>query len=112
MLENGKKAYDHICNAQPLENPQYSDDERAKFNIEFSKLIPEIIENWNKLLKPVKAACFMYTLIENAKLNGLVPYEYLRCLFEQVADLDENSNWSKLLPWSIKITPWKDLGQW
>ena len=24
-----------------------------------------------------------YTLIENAKLNGLVPYDYLRCLFEQ-----------------------------
>ncbi|MDY5122433.1 MAG: hypothetical protein SPE59_01350 [Treponema sp.] len=47
--ENGKKAYDHICNAQPLEHPQYSDDERAEFNIKFSKLIPEIIENWNKL---------------------------------------------------------------
>jgi hypothetical protein len=54
----------------------------------------------------------MYTLIENAKLNGLVPYEYLRCFFEQAADHDENSDWSKLLPWSIKITPWKDLGQW
>ena len=53
--ENGKKAYDHICNAQPLETPQYSDDERAEFNIEFSKLIPEIIENWSKLLEPVKA---------------------------------------------------------
>lgn len=52
--ESGKKAYEHICNAQPLENPQYSDDEREEFNIEFSKLIPEIIENWNKLLEPVK----------------------------------------------------------
>ena len=48
----------------------------------------------------------------DAKLNGLVPYEYLRCLFDQAADLDENSDWSKLLPWSIKITPGKDLGQW
>ena len=46
------------------------------------------------------------------KTRGLVPYDYLRCLFEQVADLDENSDWSKLLPWNIKITPWKDLGQW
>ena len=54
----------------------------------------------------------MYTLIENAKLSGLVPYDYLRCLFEQAADFDENSDWSKLLPWNIKITPWKDLGQW
>lgn len=55
-----------------------------------------------------RSSCFMYTLIENAKLSGLVPYDYLRCLFEQAADLDENSDWSKLLPWNIKITPWKD----
>lgn len=59
-----------------------------------------------------RSSCFMYTLIENAKLNGLVPYDYLRCLFEQAVDYDENSDWSKLLPWNIKITPWKDLGQW
>ena len=52
-----------------------------------------------------RSSCFMYTLIENAKLRGLVPYDYLRCLFEQAADLDENSDWSKLLPWNIKITP-------
>lgn len=51
-------------------------------------------------------------LAENANLSGLVPYDYLRCLFEQAPDLDENSDWSKLLPWNIKITPWKDLGQW
>lgn len=59
-----------------------------------------------------RSSCFMYTLIENAKLSGLVPYDYLRCLFEQAVDFDENSDWSKLLPWNIKITPWKDLGQW
>ena len=59
-----------------------------------------------------RSSCFMYTLIENAKLNGLVPYEYLRCLFEQAAGYDENSDWSKLLPWNIELTPWKDLGQW
>lgn len=52
--ENGEKAYNHICNAKPLEAPQYSDDERKEFNIEFSKLVPEIIENWNKLLEPVQ----------------------------------------------------------
>lgn len=59
-----------------------------------------------------RSSCFMYTLSENAKLNGLVPYDYLRCLFEQAVDYDKNSDWSKLLPWNIKITSWKDLGQW
>ena len=52
--ESGNKAYDHICSAQPLKNPQYTEEERAEFNNEFSKLIPDIIENWNKLLEPVE----------------------------------------------------------
>ena len=68
--------------------------------------------NASEFINGFSGYCFMYTLIENAKLSGLVPYDYLRCLFEQAADLDENSDWSKLLPWNIKITPWKDLGQW
>ena len=52
--ESGKKAYEHICNAHPLETPQYTDEERKEFNIEFSKLIPEIVKNWNHLLETAK----------------------------------------------------------
>lgn len=52
--ENGKKAYEHICNARPAKTPQYTEEERKEFNVEFSKFIPEIIENWDKVLEPAK----------------------------------------------------------
>lgn len=44
---SGKKAYERICNAKPLKKPQYSSKEREEFNSKFSKLIPEIVANWN-----------------------------------------------------------------
>ncbi|MGN1267328.1 MAG: IS66 family transposase, partial [Dorea sp.] len=30
-----------------------------------------------------ESSCFLFTLIENAKLYKLDPYEYLRCIFDQ-----------------------------
>ena len=52
--ESGKKAYEHICNAHSSKTLQYTDKERKEFNVEFSKIIPEIIKNWDKVLKPAE----------------------------------------------------------
>ena len=30
--ENGKKAYEHICNARPAKTPQYTEEERKEFS--------------------------------------------------------------------------------
>jgi hypothetical protein len=54
----------------------------------------------------------MYTLIENAKLNKLVPYDYLRCLFERIPYACTDEDRKQLLPWNIKLTLFKDKGDW
>jgi len=43
----------------------------------------------------------MYTLIETAKQNGLVPFDYLMVLFKKAPYASSSSDWEKLLPWSI-----------
>ncbi len=45
--KSGKETYNRICNAKPLSSPQYSKKERNIFNKNFSKCIPDIINNWN-----------------------------------------------------------------
>jgi len=59
-----------------------------------------------------RASCFIYSLIENAKLCGLVPYDYLRCLFEKAPAARTDSDWEALLPWNIEITPFFEKGDW
>ena len=47
--DNGRLAYEKICNAKPLKSPQYTKSERDDFNSRFAAYIPEIKKNWNKL---------------------------------------------------------------
>lgn len=49
--------------------------------------------------KGAKSSAIIYSIIETAKENGLVPYEYLKYLFEQLPCTTSN-NLSTLLPWS------------
>ena len=39
----------------------------------------------------------MHTLIENAKLYKLVPYDYLRYLFEHIPYILTDEDWKQLL---------------
>ena len=59
-----------------------------------------------------ESSCFIFTLIETAKANGVNPGEYLRCLFEQAPYAESEEDWKKLLPWNIEITPYKIRGEW
>lgn len=59
-----------------------------------------------------KSTCFIFTLIETAKANGLNPEDYLRCLFEKAPYAETEDDWQKLLPWNIEITPFKMRGEW
>ncbi len=52
-----------------------------------------------------KSSAVLYSIIETAKANGLIPYDYLVTLFEELPKLnDENKEHEleKLLPWNIK----------
>jgi transposase len=49
------------------------------------------------------AAATFYTLIETAKANGLEPYAYLRCLFEQLPLVKDQADYRTLLPQYIDV---------
>jgi transposase len=49
----------------------------------------------------VESSCGMFTLIETAKQNGLVPFNYLMVLFEKAPLASSSNDWEKLLPWNI-----------
>jgi transposase len=43
----------------------------------------------------------MYSLIETAKQNGIVPRDYLTALFERAPLAVSPEDWEKLRPWNI-----------
>ena len=58
--------------------------------------------------KGARASAVVYSIVETAKENGLIPFEYLRYLFEKLpnlgdGDLDEVLPWSRSLPESCRL---------
>ena len=62
--------------------------------------------------KGAESSCFLFSLIETAKANEKSPEDYLRCLFEKAPYAETESDWEKLLPWNIEITPFELRGEW
>ena len=60
-------------------------------------------KNWVLSGSPAGAqsSCQVYSLIETAKVNGKNPYEYLKKVFEQAAEMKPGDNWGRLLPWNL-----------
>ena len=54
---------------------------------------------FNKSPDGADSSCGMYSLIETAKQNGLVPWNYLLELFEKAPLASTLEDWKKLLPW-------------
>ncbi|WP_010260796.1 IS66 family transposase [Treponema primitia] len=61
-------------------------------------------KNWlfNKSPDGAKSSCGMYSLIETAKQNGLIPRDYLTLLFDRCPSAKTPEDWAALLPWNIK----------
>ena len=59
--------------------------------------------NWLFAQSPegAESSCGMFTLIQTAKQNGLVPFQYLMDLFEKAPFAKNSDDWEKLLPWNI-----------
>jgi transposase len=51
-----------------------------------------------------RSSAMLYSMIETAKANGLIPYEYLVTLFEVLPTRKEEDDLDDLLPWNIKLT--------
>ena len=60
-------------------------------------------KNWLMAGSPegAKSSCAIYSLIETAKQNDIVPAHYLRALFEKAPYASTPEDWEKLLPWNI-----------
>ncbi|MGO3346514.1 MAG: IS66 family transposase [Marinomonas sp.] len=55
--------------------------------------------------KGARSSAILYSVIETAKANGLIPYDYLTTLFETLPLLNDKSDYDeidRLLPWNIK----------
>jgi len=85
-----------------LESPFLTPDNNACENA----IRPFVVgrKNWlfNKSPEGAKSSCGMYSLIQTAKQNGLVPFNYLTILFEKAPLASSPADWEKLLPWNIK----------
>ncbi|MFA5544666.1 MAG: transposase domain-containing protein [Sphaerochaetaceae bacterium] len=50
----------------------------------------------------------MYTLAQNAKLNGINEMDYLWALLDRIPSCSTEKDWEKLLPWNIDLS---DIGE-
>jgi transposase len=48
------------------------------------------------------ASAMLYSIIETAKANGLVPYDYLMHVMNQITA--RNTDPEKLLPWNVNLS--------
>tara|TARA_R110001583_G_scaffold69896_4_gene198059 strand:+ start:1113 stop:2636 length:1524 start_codon:yes stop_codon:yes gene_type:complete len=62
-------------------------------------------KNWlfSNTANGAKASALLYSIVETAKANGLIPFDYIAHCLEQlsVANVDVE----KLLPWNVKLNP-------
>lgn len=64
-------------------------------------------KNWlfTNTVQGANASAITYSIIETAKENNLIPFEYLKYLFEKMPNIDitKTDELSKLLPWSKEL---------
>jgi transposase len=60
-------------------------------------------KNWlfSNTARGAKASAILYSVIETAKANGLVPFDYLNYLLEELPRKPETIE--HLLPWNVKL---------
>jgi len=84
-----------------LESPYLTPDNNACENA----IRPFVLgrKNWLFCQSPegAKSSCGIYSLIETAKQNNLIPVHYLTALFEKAPLVNSPEGWEKLLPWNI-----------
>ncbi len=52
----------------------------------------------------VDASCFMYSIIESAKMNGLDPRDYLEYVFTYGPSASSDKEYDALLPWNADLS--------
>ena len=49
------------------------------------------------------SSAVLYSIIETAKANGLIPYDYLVTLFEELPKCHKEASLDDLLPWNVTL---------
>ncbi|MCL2481761.1 MAG: IS66 family transposase [Spirochaetaceae bacterium] len=84
-----------------LESPYLTPDNNACENA----IRPFVLgrKNWLFCKSPegAESSCGMYSLIQTAKQNGIIPFQYLMALFEKAPLANASEDWENLLPWNI-----------
>ena len=84
-----------------LESPYLTPDNNACENA----IRPFVLgrKNWLFCQSPegAKSSCGIYSLIETARQNGIIPAHYLTALFEKAPYANSAVDWENLLPWNI-----------
>ena len=63
-------------------------------------------KNWlfSNTANGARASAMLYSIIETAKANGLIPFDYIaHCLEQLSGEVDENSI-EAMLPWNVKLS--------
>jgi len=60
-------------------------------------------KNWlfSNTVKGANASAVLYSLIEKAKANGLMPFDYLTMIFKELPKLEADAELGHLLPWNV-----------
>ena len=63
-------------------------------------------KNWlfSNTARGAQASAILYSIIETAKANGLITFDYLNRLFEELPKRNTEDDISDLLPWNIKAS--------
>ena len=61
-------------------------------------------KNWmfSNTANGARVSAMLYSIIETAKANGLIPFDYLRHVLQAIAENPEDID--ALLPWNIDLT--------
>ena len=62
-------------------------------------------KNWlfSNTVKGANASAVLYSFIETAKANGLIPFDYLTKIFNELPKLDDEAELDHLLPWNVML---------
>lgn len=89
---------------------RYTEDGRLSIDNNRSEraIKPFVIgrKNWlfSNTAKGAQASATLYSIIETAKANGLVPFDYLNRLFTELPKRNSETDISDLLPWNVKAS--------
>jgi len=86
---------------------RYLDDSRLNIDNNRAEraIKPFVIgrKNWlfSNTVKGANASAVLYSFIETAKANGLIPFDYLTKIFNELPKLNDEAELDHLLPWNV-----------